>query len=58
MELPDLATDAELEAQFTKGFRAWDALTVEARRAIIRGGYRVKVTAGGRGPDRVKVTPR
>lgn len=58
MELPDLATDAELDAQFAKGFRAWDALSMEARRAIIRGGYRVKVTAGGRGPDRVKVTPR
>jgi hypothetical protein len=40
---------------FTAGFTAWDALTMDQQRAIIRGSYRFKVAAGGRGMDRLSL---
>lgn len=57
-DLPDEAGDEDVDAAFVKGFAAWDSLTMDARRAIIRGGYRVRITEGGRGAERVKVVPR
>jgi hypothetical protein len=56
--LEDDASDDEVDSAFEKGLAAWDALSMDVRRAIIRGRYRVQVTAGGRGFDRVQVTPR
>lgn len=52
------ATDDEINETFEKGFKAWDELSMASRRSIIRGGYRVQLLAGGRGPDRILVTSK
>lgn len=58
LEMDYFSSDDEINAQFEMGFRAWDALSMDAQRAIIRGGYRVRIIEGERGPDRVKVESR
>jgi len=45
----------ELDEVVERGYAAWDALSMDNQRAIIRGGFRVWVERGGRGPERVKV---
>jgi DNA invertase Pin-like site-specific DNA recombinase len=57
-ELPYLAPDADVDRTLAQGFKAWDELPMESKRAIIKGGYIVKLLAGGRGPDRVLVTQK
>jgi hypothetical protein len=56
--LSDDASDDDINATFEQGFRAWDELPMAARRSIIRGGYRVQLLAGGRGPERILVTSK
>jgi hypothetical protein len=50
--------ESEIDEVFEQGFKAWDALPMEARRSIIRGGYRVQLLEGGRGPERILVTAK
>ena len=57
-ELPYLAPDADVDRTLAQWFKAWDELPMESKRAIIKGGYIVKLLAGGRGPDRVLVTQK
>lgn len=52
------ASDDEVNDAFDRGLIAWDALPMDVKRAIIRGRYHVRVLAGGRGFDRIEVTPR
>jgi hypothetical protein len=56
-KLPQHATNDEIDRTLEQGFKAWDELPMESRRAIIKGGYRVELLAGGRGPDRDKSHP-
>jgi hypothetical protein len=55
MKLPLYVPDAEVERVLTEGYEAWDALPFDDKRAIIRGGYSVRVNPGGRGQERVEV---
>jgi hypothetical protein len=57
-ELPYLAPYADVDKTLAQGFKAWDELPMESKRAIIKGGYNVKLLAGGRGPDRVLVSQK
>jgi DNA invertase Pin-like site-specific DNA recombinase len=50
--------ESEIDEVFEQGYKAWDELPMEARRSIIRGGYRVHLLEGGRGPDRIQVTSK
>ena len=52
------ASDKDINETFEQGFKAWDELSMQAKRSIIRGGYRVQLLAGGRGPDRILVTSK
>lgn len=55
MKLPKHVPDAEVNRLLEEGYEAWDALHFDDKRAIIRGGYSVKVSQGGRGHERVEV---
>jgi DNA invertase Pin-like site-specific DNA recombinase len=57
-KLPKHATNDEIDKTLEQGFKAWDELPMESRRAIIKGGYRVQLLAGGRGPERILVTQK
>lgn len=50
--------DEAIDAILARGRAAFDSLTLEQRRTIIRGRYRISLIDGERGPDRVSVTPR
>lgn len=54
-ELENAASFEDVDAEFEKGFAAWDALPIEDRRNIIKAGYRVQLESGGRGEERVHV---
>lgn len=54
-KLEDLASDKKVDKTFRKGFEAWDSLTVDQQRNIIKANYRVLLMLGGRGVDRIKV---
>jgi DNA invertase Pin-like site-specific DNA recombinase len=57
-KLDQYASESEINGALDDGFRAWDELPMVSRRAIIKGGYRVQLTKGGRGPDRILVTSK
>lgn len=57
-ELPYLSADADVDKTLAQGFKAWDELPMESKRAIIKGGYTVKLREGGRGPDRILVAQK
>lgn len=52
------ATNKEIDEVLSEGYKAWDELSFDDQRAIIRGGYRITVASGGRGIDRVSVTSK
>jgi site-specific DNA recombinase len=52
------ASDEEINQTFEQGFKAWDELSMHARRSIIRGGYRVQLLSGGRGAERILVSSK
>lgn len=52
------ATYEDVNETFEQGFKAWDELSIEARRSIIRGGYRVQLKSGGRGAERIVVSSK
>jgi DNA invertase Pin-like site-specific DNA recombinase len=52
-ELDYLASDDVINAEFKKGFEAWDALSIDQKRNIIKGNYRVQIGLGGRGFERL-----
>lgn len=56
--LDKYAQDEDVNAVFESGLKAWDALSMEVRRSIIRGRYHVRVSAGGRGFERIEVSPK
>lgn len=57
LELGGGIGSGELEDAADRGYVAWDALSMDNKRAIIRSGFRVSVSPGGRGPERVTVVP-
>lgn len=54
-KLPNDASPKAIDRALAEGYKAWDDLPMDDRRAIIRGGYRVTLERGGRGIDRVHV---
>lgn len=56
--LPEDAFDSEIDAAMDAGYAAWDEMSMENKRAILRGGYRVQLLAGGRGPERIQVSSK
>jgi Xaa-Pro aminopeptidase len=56
--LPEDAFDSEIDAAMDDGYAAWDEMSMENKRAILRGGYRVQLMAGGRGPERIQVSSK
>jgi site-specific DNA recombinase len=53
--LPSNSPDADVDQVLEAGYKAWDSLPFDDKRAIIRGAYTVSVRSGGRGQDRVEV---
>lgn len=47
---------SEVRDAFAMGRRAWDELPLDTQRSLIRARYRVQVSKGGRGRERVSVT--
>jgi site-specific DNA recombinase len=58
MKLRDSAPDKSINKVLEKGYAAWDELPMDVRRSIVRSGYRVQLQAGGRGIDRVLISPK
>jgi site-specific DNA recombinase len=52
------ASDKDINDTLEQGFRAWDELSMQAKRSIIRGGYRVQLLPGGRGEERILVSSK
>jgi DNA invertase Pin-like site-specific DNA recombinase len=57
-KLPDYAAEQEINKALEQGMRAWNELSIDSRRAIIRGDFRVQVLQGGRGEERILVSSR
>lgn len=57
-KLSKYASDEDINKTFEQGFKAWDELPMHAKRSIIRGGYRVQLLSGGRGPERIVVSSK
>lgn len=52
-KLDNLAADDEINFELAKGFVAWDSLSIDQQRSIIKSHYSVGLTSGGRGADRL-----
>lgn len=50
--------DEKVQAVFEQGELAWNELSMDTRRAFLRGRYRIQVTSGGRGVERVTITEK
>ena len=48
----------DIETVFQQGEKAWNQLSMETRRAFLRGRYRIQVESGGRGYERVHISEK
>lgn len=57
-KLTKYASEEAINETFEQGFKAWDELPMDAKRSILRGGYRVRLLEGGRGAERIVVSSK